>query len=46
MLWEGDLIDCYGRSLEWLRRHDVEIWMIDRETPGYHCRLEDPSKPM
>ncbi|KAJ9123993.1 hypothetical protein QFC22_000785 [Naganishia vaughanmartiniae] len=43
LLWEGDLVDCYGRCLEWLKRHDVEVWMVDRETPGYHCRLEEPN---
>ncbi|KAJ9097710.1 hypothetical protein QFC21_004748 [Naganishia friedmannii] len=42
VLWEGDLVDCYGRCLEWLRRHDVDVWMVDRETLGMHCRLENP----
>lgn len=41
MLWEGDQVDCYGRCLDLLREHGVEVWMRDREAPGFHCRLED-----
>lgn len=44
MLWEGDQVDCYGRCLNLLREHGVEVWMRDREAPGFHCRLEDESK--
>jgi hypothetical protein len=41
MLWEGDQVDCYGRCLELLREYGVEVWMRDREVPGFHCRMED-----
>lgn len=44
MLWEGDQVDCYGRCLELLREHRVEVWMRDREAPGFHCRLENPGE--
>lgn len=44
MLWEGDVIDCYGRCVDFMRLHGIEIWMLDRQTPGLHCRLESPGK--
>lgn len=42
ILWEGDVIDCYGRCVEFMHQYGIEIWMVDRETPGLYCRLENP----
>ncbi|GHJ88687.1 hypothetical protein NliqN6_5089 [Naganishia liquefaciens] len=42
MLWEGDVVDCYGRCVDFMRLYGIEIWMLDRQTPGLHCRLESP----
>ena len=44
MLWEGDVVDCYGRCVDFMRLYGIEIWMLDRQTPGLHCRLESPGK--
>jgi hypothetical protein len=46
MLWEGDVVDCYGRCVDFMHNYGIEIWMVDRTTPGLHCRFESPGKSL